>query len=797
MKKTNKILLTSVVMLSSLGLVGALSAKDNSLGDLKFTTDVAGEKVSVGKKGAHVATDMPAEEFVNGTSTRVSNAVVQKSTRNDATSLRFIAAVKANTVTKDKLEVGGELGFHVKAGEVNKNVIVDYVYNSVNAGTKTYKANVLSSATTELTMANFLTDTGMEDNEYNLFMVLEFTNISDDLINTAFEVQPFFIPTGGKVEYSAGTKEAKATGVTATVGSKTAFMEKIAVDPNDKNMLAQYKLVADLKAGDALSFAKEGAKITSIGSGDAAGNNVSSELVVLQDATAATIYLKEYKEGYSVWATGYVEPFDTYLYGSMNGWKQDEKYGLAANPKSETERMITVDLKAEDTFKIYYEGNKDRDSYYGMDDVKAGCLNLLDGTNDISVKEDGKYTFYFSTTPDATADNKYIWIAKATDPVVTGATVKIGDAVAVEMEDVSADKGESDTWIKQYAIKDVTVKAGDKLVFTVDGKVVSPGASGEGNNAKSGSDGLSIVEAGKKVTIYLKVYGDGYDVWATKETTTPVTTGYELKVNGTKATVGTLDKGPTDAYACTVDLKKGDVLKVTNNGTELVFGEDGTKEFTCKVDGTHEVYVNNEGKVYLNEPVEPVGTKYTVTVNGKETAITLIPTTKDHAQFKLTLTKGDKVVVLGDGKALAGGAYNGTEYTVKATGEHTFYVNTKDVVYMDAPAIDPSEVTTVTLTVNFEKITEGNERYAAYLFGGSGNEWVLLEVKNGVSTLTLTEEQVAKYTGIIFCRMNGATTDNNWNNKWDQTADLVIEGHNGKTFTVTGKTGSTINGSWN
>ena len=32
--------------------------------------------------------------------------------------------------------------------------------------------------------------------------------------------------------------------------------------------------------------------------------------------------------------------------------------------------------------------------------------------------------------------------------------------------------------------------------------------------------------------------------------------------------------------------------------------------------------------------------------------------------------------------------------------------------------------------------------------------------------------------------MNGATTENNWNNKWNQTEDLPVEG--GSTYTVNG-----------
>ena len=37
---------------------------------------------------------------------------------------------------------------------------------------------------------------------------------------------------------------------------------------------------------------------------------------------------------------------------------------------------------------------------------------------------------------------------------------------------------------------------------------------------------------------------------------------------------------------------------------------------------------------------------------------------------------------------------------------------------------------------------------------------------------------------IIWVRMNGATTENNWNNKWNQTDDIVLGNEN--LYTITG-----------
>ena len=74
-----------------------------------------------------------------------------------------------------------------------------------------------------------------------------------------------------------------------------------------------------------------------------------------------------------------------------------------------------------------------------------------------------------------------------------------------------------------------------------------------------------------------------------------------------------------------------------------------------------------------------------------------------------------------------------------------------------------------------------NARFAAYFFG-NGETWVdltLVEGETDIYELTLP----AGYPNIIFCRMNPTATANNWNNKWNQTADLVVP-TDGKNFFI-------------
>ena len=71
--------------------------------------------------------------------------------------------------------------------------------------------------------------------------------------------------------------------------------------------------------------------------------------------------------------------------------------------------------------------------------------------------------------------------------------------------------------------------------------------------------------------------------------------------------------------------------------------------------------------------------------------------------------------------------------------------------------------------------TQSNARFAAYFFNGNSNTWVSMTYN---STLGVYECEIPSgtWSNVIFCRMNGGTTANNWNNKWNQTGDLTFFG---------------------
>ena len=82
--------------------------------------------------------------------------------------------------------------------------------------------------------------------------------------------------------------------------------------------------------------------------------------------------------------------------------------------------------------------------------------------------------------------------------------------------------------------------------------------------------------------------------------------------------------------------------------------------------------------------------------------------------------------------------------------------------------------------------TQANARFAAYFFG-NGEKWVDMTDPDGDDIYEVAVP--SGYSSVIFCRMNPATTANNWNNKWNQTGDLKVPTDDKVQFTVP-------NGAW-
>ena len=68
--------------------------------------------------------------------------------------------------------------------------------------------------------------------------------------------------------------------------------------------------------------------------------------------------------------------------------------------------------------------------------------------------------------------------------------------------------------------------------------------------------------------------------------------------------------------------------------------------------------------------------------------------------------------------------------------------------------------------------TQSNARFAAYFFG-SGDTWASMTKSGSYYKVTVP---AGSWTNVIFCRMNPSSTTNDWNNKWNQSGDLVWDG---------------------
>lgn len=90
---------------------------------------------------------------------------------------------------------------------------------------------------------------------------------------------------------------------------------------------------------------------------------------------------------------------------------------------------------------------------------------------------------------------------------------------------------------------------------------------------------------------------------------------------------------------------------------------------------------------------------------------------------------------------------------------------------------------------------QSNARFAAYFFG-DGEAWVSMTKVNGETNLyEVTTPAGKNFTNVIFCRMNPSASANNWNNKWNQTSDLVYNGTSNH-YTVKEGTWDKGGGTW-
>ena len=83
-------------------------------------------------------------------------------------------------------------------------------------------------------------------------------------------------------------------------------------------------------------------------------------------------------------------------------------------------------------------------------------------------------------------------------------------------------------------------------------------------------------------------------------------------------------------------------------------------------------------------------------------------------------------------------------------------------------------------------VENATERYAVYMFDNeNGEAWADFLAVEGEGVFKAVVD--SKYTNIVLCRMNGETTENNWDNVWNQTEDITGDNFFDKAlYTITG-----------
>lgn len=136
-------------------------------------------------------------------------------------------------------------------------------------------------------------------------------------------------------------------------------------------------------------------------------------------------------------------------------------------------------------------------------------------------------------------------------------------------------------------------------------------------------------------------------------------------------------------------------------------------------------------------------------------------------------------------------------YVVDAGGDYTTVA--QQTTEGKEPEVEEPEVTENVLYLKpNSNWKQSNARFAAYFFNNAGNAWVSMvdSDSDGIYEVNIPEG----YTfgdNVIFCRMNPSSTANNWNNKWNQTADLKIPTDGKNLFTIPGTTwDNATNSNW-
>jgi len=244
---------------------------------------------------------------------------------------------------------------------------------------------------------------------------------------------------------------------------------------------------------------------------------------------------------------------------------------------------------------------------------------------------------------------------------------------------------------------------------------------------------------------------------------------------------------PGGDQANSITLAEGVTVQITGNTSKNI---QSANKIT--VNGTEytSMKVSNGAQNTLTLPKEAIGITFYSYVN-KDAATDRAPYWKEVAGVEYTEeTSGGTMTSYKDGANpdIRSFSFDATkELTFTNTGEQLCYVMEVEYAEATTPVAVPTKA--VFLIPNAWDAADATERYAAWAWAGELGAWFDFENFNGVYATAIP----TYCTGLILVRMNGETTENNWEEgtKWGQTADInFTEIADNTVFTMTSMDGA-------
>ena len=384
------------------------------------------------------------------------------------------------------------------------------------------------------------------------------------------------------------------------------------------------------------------------------------------------------------------------------------------------------------------------------------------------------YNYYQFANQDSTTGQRYPWVRAEASPVGNNGAFsnpRYGVPThTVNGEIITVNNENKDTYKTGYA----AIKF-DQLY-----------GGGQGVYGKADHAGVTTTNLTDTKTIYfqnnwnwtnLKIhywYADGDNTWTTIVDGIPLTGMSNQKEGGFD-----LYKFEIPAYVAGYQIEGFDSTTTTTHKTEQVLANnivDGNIYWFIYSNGGYAISANKYETNYKTHDIYVVGSMNGWSTNNIDSKYHLTPSA-DGKTWTITVTfdktttiklYNTMIVSEGNSRWIGGKGYDSTQgdvelapgtYTITySVAENNFTFNmTQRILYLKPDS----------------NWTQANARFAIYCWyysGSTKNEKWYSMTKQSDGTYKVAID--AKYDNVIFCRMNGSTSDNNWNNKWNQTGDL-------------------------